>query len=284
MAQTYCGKDCTACEYRESTGCYGCKAGPGRLIYGDCEIAKCCRAKGHQDCSTCVQKDYCGQLKCRIRMPEYRRQKQETEAAIRAEHIRTAPFFGKWLGVLFWLLIVKLIVSNVGNAVVTFLPDLNLPFVIANLAVSIVYAIFLFILSKEDQRHYKLAGIFVILAAVATVAVELVENEIILLLIAIPTAVLSITAEHHQYWGHIENLQGVSDVMAQSWQDLWKWRWICIALVAGGISLSSLFPIFPLIAVIVGLFGTIYVGVYEFIYLRRSANAFREYALEGAAE
>lgn len=281
MAQTYCGKDCTACEYRESTGCYGCKAGPGRLIYGDCEIAKCCRAKGHADCSTCVQKDYCGQLKCRIRMPEYRRQKQETEAAIRAEHIRTAPFFGKWLGVLFWLFIVRHAVSVSGGILSSFLPHLQLPCAILNFALSIGHAVFLLILSREDRHHYRLAGIFVILAAIATVALESVENEIILLLLAIPTAVLSIFGEHHQYWGHIENLHGVNDVMAQLWQDLWKWRWICIALVFGGTSTSSLIPIFPLIAVIVGLFGTAYVGVYEVIYLYRSAHAYRDFSLEG---
>ena len=281
MAQTYCGKDCTACQYRESTGCYGCKAGPGRLIYGDCEIAKCCRAKGHQDCSTCTQKDYCGQLKCRIRMPEYRRQKQETEAAIRAEHLRTAPFFSKWLNVLFWIAIANSAISVTGTVLTTFWPEVTLPLTAIQVAVNIVYAVFLLILSREDERHYRLAGIFVILSSIVSAAYALIENEIIVLLLAIPTLVLSITSQHHQYWGHISNLQGVNDVMAQLWQELWKWRWICIALIAGGVSLSSMIPIFPLIALILGLFGSVYVSVYEVIYLRRSAEAFRDYALEG---
>ena len=53
MAETYCGKICAECAQKETLNCSGCKAGPGRQFGGDCKLAKCCRAKGHQECATC---------------------------------------------------------------------------------------------------------------------------------------------------------------------------------------------------------------------------------------
>ena len=284
MAQTYCGKDCTACEYRESMGCYGCKAGPGRLIYGDCEIAKCCRAKGHADCSTCVQKDYCGQLKSCHRMPEYRRKKQETEERLRATLLRRAPFFAKWLAVLFWLFIPTNIVSLLNNDFsLQLFPGLLIPSIVLGFLCAVARAVVLLILSKEDH-HYGTAGIIGILAGIVEVCTALIDSDVALILLLLLAAALTIVGLYQEYQGHIHALYVINDILSQKWADLLRWELICLALTMGGALCASLIPLLPLLALLVGLIGSIVVGIMRLIYLYQSAKAFREYALEGAVE
>ena len=50
-----CGIDCEACEYREKTGCPGCMAAEGTMFWGECAVAKCCTAKGHDHCGRCQE-------------------------------------------------------------------------------------------------------------------------------------------------------------------------------------------------------------------------------------
>lgn len=69
MAETYCGKSCLECGQKDVLNCPGCKAGPGKQYGGDCELAKCCRSKGHQECSTCGFNGNCGTLRSKDRMP-----------------------------------------------------------------------------------------------------------------------------------------------------------------------------------------------------------------------
>lgn len=33
--------------------CNGCQAAEGKLFWGECEVAKCCIAKGHSHCGRC---------------------------------------------------------------------------------------------------------------------------------------------------------------------------------------------------------------------------------------
>ena len=57
MSEMYCGKDCQTCAYREATECRGCLS---QRQY--CEIAHCCRSKGHESCETCSFRNGCGKL------------------------------------------------------------------------------------------------------------------------------------------------------------------------------------------------------------------------------
>lgn len=48
-----CGLDCRACDYREKMSCPGCVAAAGKIFWGECDLAKCCIAKGHEHCGKC---------------------------------------------------------------------------------------------------------------------------------------------------------------------------------------------------------------------------------------
>lgn len=50
----YCGTWCGSCEWREKTGCKGCKLQEGRLFWGSCAVASCAIGKGLQHCGECA--------------------------------------------------------------------------------------------------------------------------------------------------------------------------------------------------------------------------------------
>lgn len=72
MIDTFCGKNCETCAYRENLNCPGCQSGPDRSISAQCELAQCCRTKGHEVCETCGFHDTCRTLRGKDHIPEYR--------------------------------------------------------------------------------------------------------------------------------------------------------------------------------------------------------------------
>lgn len=42
MGDTYCGKLCEDCQFKDNLQCPGCKTGPGKTWMTECELAKCC--------------------------------------------------------------------------------------------------------------------------------------------------------------------------------------------------------------------------------------------------
>ena len=122
MAETYCGKECGECSWRESLGCPGCKTGPGKQYGGDCGIAACCRLKNHETCETCTRKgSYCAEYRSRDSAAQIRKQWQEREKKLRQTAERNAMVLGKYLWVIFWLIIAY----NVGSLVEFVLPWLG---------------------------------------------------------------------------------------------------------------------------------------------------------------
>ncbi len=65
-----CGSYCGACQWREKIGCRGCKANCGRMFWGECDIARCCGAKGYDHCGECPSVP-CEQLRAAFLDPEH---------------------------------------------------------------------------------------------------------------------------------------------------------------------------------------------------------------------
>ena len=66
----YCGTYCGVCEWREATGCKGCKANAGKMFWGECDKAKCCISKGLGHCGECSELP-CGMLQDLFSDPEH---------------------------------------------------------------------------------------------------------------------------------------------------------------------------------------------------------------------
>ena len=49
--ESRCGILCSACTYREKTGCTGCRN--QQPFWGACPVQGCCEARGHDHCGVC---------------------------------------------------------------------------------------------------------------------------------------------------------------------------------------------------------------------------------------
>lgn len=50
---TYCGLDCSLCDYKEPCQCGGCVATQGKPFHGHCDVAACAVSKGKAFCGDC---------------------------------------------------------------------------------------------------------------------------------------------------------------------------------------------------------------------------------------
>ena len=66
----YCGAYCGECEWRQKTGCRGCRASAGNMFWGECDKANCCIEKGISHCG-CCDRVPCAKLELLFSDPEH---------------------------------------------------------------------------------------------------------------------------------------------------------------------------------------------------------------------
>ncbi len=273
MSETYCGKSCDECTYRESLGCPGCAAGPGAADSGSCRLASCCRERGHERCRMCLDRGSCEMLKRRGSMPENRAREEAERAAFDARNREKCAFLGKWL----WVLFILIVPAIVGDVIGIFPGIVGLIGSVISFAVSITYGVILLKLSRES-RDYLIAGICYFAAAVLMfVAAPFIAEEnflavLILLLFAVPPAFFS---EFKEYTAHRAVLDGIDDELAEKWRKLIFWYIFSIV----GRVLGNLIPVFGVLILLPASIANIAVKILKLVYLRRTALTFREYYL-----
>ena len=109
--ETICGKSCEACAWKEPLNCSGCREDMGRPFSGPCDIAACCREKGHQRCETCAYLSGCPRRARRDDIPWQELQRREDEAASQRLLAETAPLMAKWVPLIFWLAVPLVLAS-----------------------------------------------------------------------------------------------------------------------------------------------------------------------------
>ena len=281
MAETYCGKSCEECTKKEPLNCSGCKTGPGRQFGGDCELAKCVRDKGHDTCETCGFKGNCGTLRSRDSMPDYRIRKIEAEEMRKAAIAKRAPVLGKWLWIVFWLIIPSTIGSIMSNEnTVKILPGLLMPGQIINAICSLTYGTILLKLGSEEDR-YRTAGLCALIAGASSALAAMInggsDGATWILIFTIPAAIVAIVGEYNEYMAHSAVLSGVDNELSEKWEVLWKWYIGLFAGIFGSILLMLIIPVLGAIAVIGTTIGTVVVSILKLVYLYRTAKIFREY-------
>ena len=283
MAETYCGKTCAECAQKESLNCQGCKYGPGRRFGGDCKIAQCAMEKGHETCDTCSFMGNCSIQRSCTGMPEERIRRREAEAVRKAEAAKQAPLLGKWLWLIFWLIIPSSVAGILTNqTVIQYLPGLNLPGEILNAVCCVVHGFSLLKLASTDARYRK-AGIFVLIvggvsAAVAVVAGATGQTPTWTLLLTIPATIVALMGEYNEYMGHSAVLAGVDDELSEKWAALWKWYIGMFLGMFGCILIMLIFPLLGALALLAAAIGLIVVGIKKLVYLYRTAKLFREFS------
>ena len=281
MAETYCGKTCAECAQKETLNCPGCKAGPGRHFGCECELAKCVRDKGHETCDTCIFKGNCGMLRGRESMPDYRRRRDEAEMQRKAAIARRAPVLGKWLWILFWLVIPNTIGSLMTqDLVVEMAPVLYIPGQILNAAVLAAYGIILIRLASEEDK-YRTAGICSLISGGVSILIAVIsgtaETPPWTLLLSVPAAAVSLIAVYNEYMAHAAVLSGVDNEQSEKWEKLWKWYIGLFCGMLGSILVMVISPILGIIVLLVSAIGIIVAGIAKLVYLYRTARIFKDY-------
>ncbi|MBQ8238313.1 MAG: DUF3795 domain-containing protein [Oscillospiraceae bacterium] len=281
MAETYCGKTCAECAKKETLNCPGCKAGPGRQFGGDCELARCVRNKSHETCDTCSLRVNCGTLRGRDSIPEYRIRRIEAEEQRKAAIAGRAPVLGKWLWILFWLIIPNEIAGLMTHEMaVEMVPALYIPGMILDVTVLTVYGVILLKLASEEER-YRTAGICSLIANAASILIAVVsgggETPTWTLLISLPASAASFFGVYNECMAHSAVLTGVDNLLAEKWEKLWKWYIGLLCAMIGGIVVMLILPLLGVIAMLVSVIGTAVVGIVKLVYLYRTAQIFRNY-------
>lgn len=281
METTFCGRDCEACEQREKLNCPGCQEGPGRLYGGECVIANCSRTKGHTGCSVCEFRNKCAKLRKKESMPQSWSRRIEEKQARKAESLVHAAFLGKWLSILFWMVIpIALSSLMTKDTVIAYAPKLYLPGQILNAVFFIMYGCILLKLRSEDS-HYQVAGICTVVAGAVTGLFVLVTLGKTMpdwsIYVSVPVMVLEMVSEYNEFAGHSGVLSGFDAIMSGKWKALWKWYVVIYGIVLLSPLLVMVFGFLGAILTMVAAFAVIAIGIVKLCYLYNSAKLFREF-------
>lgn len=278
--ESFCGKVCGTCDWRERLQCPGCQEGPGRPFSGGCDIADCCREKGHAVCGTCGHVAGCPRHMRRDRVPEERQYRAEREARRRREMDQRAPVLGKWLWVLFWLVVPSVLGSLMSNeTVLSALPGLRVPGEVLSLLCALAYSFILWRL-RQIEDGYRVAAVCYVTSEVVSTLAEALRSGIgdgFVLLILLPAVAAQLYGTYREYTSHAAVLAGVSDDLAEKWRMLWKWEIGLLAGLVGCVALAILSAVLGLLALLADLIGIIVVSILKLVYLYRTAKLFREH-------
>lgn len=281
MAETYCGKACDQCTWKEQLSCPGCKTGPGQRFNGDCEIAKCVRTKGHDTCGTCNLKGNCGNLRGKDHNPEYRHRRLQREREEKELLAKRVPVLARWLWILFWLIIPSTVGGLLGNETLAQLsPGLYFAGKLLNAASCLVYGGILLKLGSENY-NYRISGICTLIAGGVTALITLIsgtaEPQLWTLLFTVPMMIVELVGEYNEYTGHSEVLLKLDPDLSEKWSKLWIWYLSMFLSMFGCILLVAILPTLAALILLASLIGLVVVSILKLIYLYRTATLFREY-------
>lgn len=279
MAGTYCGKSCENCAQKQSQACPGCEEGPGRLVAGDCALAKCCRDKGWKTCADCEQNAACSMLRGPENLPEHRL--DQLVAGMR----KKAGVLSRWLWGLFWLAIGWMILNRLLTAFEGAKLNSFLPWLItgAETIYYVAYGLILLRISSEC-RHYRIAGFCLLAIAVIGTATAWFSNTGVgkigvAFLLNLLLLVILLIGCYHEFAGHAAVVNDLDFELSYKWYRLWIWY---ISMIGGLVfSLFLMLALPPLggLLTIAALIGTIVVSVFRLVNLYRTVKSFRVYLL-----
>ncbi len=274
---TYCGKECDTCTYKSELGCSGCQSGPGRVISGDCKLARCCRDKGHETCETCGHRRNCGTWLDKGSIPKQRIERKQEEKEKEALIERRAPFLGKWIWILFWLIVPQVIANFItSDFMVRLAPTLEKVGQMGRFFCMISYVLILFLISKEHKNY-----VFAAVLRLVNLSMNLlhlfvgIEDVYVLIMLGGVQMAVMLISEYHEYKAHAELVMVVDGNLSGQWDNFWKWnRYSCIGFIVS-LFLVFLIPSLGGLMMLASLIGILVAGVKKLVCLYRTAQAFR---------
>lgn len=265
MYEMYCGKDCQICPYREATGCRGCLSQREH-----CEIARCCRSKGHENCETCSFQNGCGKLQGKERVPVYRQQEKERLAAKEAEVARKAGIMGKWLWLMLWMNVPSLIISLLGEI------ESLATFAEIGGAVCSLIVCWMLLQLKAVNVDYGKAAAYTAGGIVLNLAATFINSSGLSLLLLLPAGALALMGSYTEYQTHGDEVGAVDAALGERWRKLWKWQIIAIGGMVGSVIVMLIVPVLGALVMIAGAIAAAVVSIMTIVNLYKSAQAFRK--------
>ncbi len=195
-------------------------------------------------------------------------------------------FYGKWLWILFWLLVPGIIASvMISDIVLPAYPQMYLPGKILEYASSAVYGMILLKLG-ESSAFYRTSGICTLLGVAFSVASELLtsvnaaalDGATFSLLFTLPGLIIGLVGEYNEYKGHETALGSAYRELSERWARLWKWYLGSIIAILGGSVLASFGGGLGALIALAGSVAMMVVSIMKWVYLYRTASFFRDRA------
>ena len=206
------------------------------------------------------------------------RWQQARDAAWQDMHTRKASFFGKWMWILFLMIIPDTICAIIKFELITeIIPWMNTLGTWLDLICTIVSGLILIKMSEKESQ-YQIAGVFMIVTNIINTAIDTFEvSENWSFFILLPTMVLGLIATYTEYMAHASVMSGIDDAMAKKWRELWTWYVRILLCLAGSIVLMLIIPLLGLVVFSSTAIGFVVVLIVELVYLYRSAKICRGY-------
>ena len=278
MSNTYCGKDCEACEERSHLNCPGCRVGPGKAYGGDCSIAKCCTSRNLGSCMECTASTTCYNHQSRIGVAADRIEKQKDSVFLQQKLLSKCQLLNEQLRGLFWYVIVSTVFNILcWGSLVKVLPTFGFPINVIEYSLIGENAWLLLKLLPASNR-YRTAGISALISALLLLGAALLGSSwlgtMLMLIAVVPVFIM----KFQEFRGHSEIVEELDADLASQWRRLWYWfvGCMCVMIIARLLALVNL-PIMSYFVLLVSVVGFWAIAVLRCIYLYSTVKACRDY-------
>lgn len=273
MSQSYCGNDCGGCEQREQLNCPGCRVGPGQKYGAKCDIARCAMEMNVSNCYGCSNAEGCAKRKRRVSAAANRTYMEEKNKEELQRKGNVSALLSKWLTVLFWLAIGALIVTNLCELIVFFLPVDYLGDIVS-VIFCIAQALVMFRLGYACY-HFRAAGILSLVSVFFTALGVFFDQSLLMVIFGVCELALLIFSVYQEMMGYIQVTEEFGSELSEKWSKLWFAHLIMLGIA--GVSIFVFFHSFlAMLLLMTGAVGGLVTSVIKFVLLYRTAMFFRE--------
>lgn len=215
----------------------------------------------------------------------YESQRAAVEARRQDALARKAEFFGKWLWILFLMIIPTTITALISlDSVSGSYAAMRWIDPLLELVCAIVSAIILLKMSEREYQ-YRIAGVLYIIGNMIDKVVEVTElPNPWAVFILIPAGVLGLVATYNEFMGHASVMSEIDNVLAEKWRKLWKWLLIGMGSMFGSIVVMLVSVIVGLVIFLISAIAVAVMAIMKMVYLYRSAKACSRWLEDASTE
>lgn len=271
MSESYCMKPCSECG-----GCSGCRAG---AYSARCDIAKCCKEKGHLSCESCTRSGGCPTRLSRDRIPELLQEKERKAAQVLQEQKQRICVMKAWLPLIFGALVTNNVVSLVLGLFdyLDTLPTVATLEELLSVGLTLVAGFGFWKLQEADEGFHFVAVFFGISSVFRFAYLFLPGEGVLNTVLTLLFAAVGVISMRSEYLSFQSALSGSHQELSEKWEKQWT-QTVC-SLAAFGVSLliSLLIPLLGVVVLLCSLAFIIFLSIRHLVYLYQTMDFCREY-------